>query len=77
MVKKIQTKISVNKHLKYPNLIHPNVVGDWERIKIGIGNVICASNTLTTNIVFGDFNIVNLDCTIGHDVVIGNYNVII
>lgn len=76
LVKKLVIKFSENKNLKYPTLIHPNVIGDWDRITIGEGNVICAGNIFTTDIQIGEFNVFNLDCTIGHDAVIGNYNVI-
>lgn len=76
IIKSIHSKLSSNLKIKYPNLIHPNVTGDWERIKMGVGNLICASNTFTTDIVIGDFNIFNLDCTIGHDCVFGNFNIL-
>jgi len=76
LVKKLVLRFMNNKNLKYPTLIHPNVVGDWERIKTGKGNIICAGNIFTTDISMGSFNIFNLDCTIGHDVIIGNYNII-
>jgi serine acetyltransferase len=35
--------------------------------------VICAGNILTTNIVLGQHVQLNLDCTVGHDVVMGDY----
>jgi len=74
-VKKVHEKLSMNTNIKFPNLVHPNVIGDWERIKTGQGNIICAGNIFTTDIEFGSFNIFNLDCTIGHDTMIGNFNV--
>ena len=52
------------------------MVGDWEQIKIGEGNIICAGNIFTTDIEIGSFNVFNLDCTVGHDTVIGSYNII-
>lgn len=76
LLKKLQGKFKVNKNLQYPNLIHPNVIGDWDNIDIGIGNLICASSTFTTDIQIGDFNVVNIDCTIGHDTIIGDFNII-
>lgn len=76
LLKKVQGKFKVNKNLQYPNLIHPNVIGDWSNINIGIGNLIFASSTFTTNIQLGNFNVVNIDCTIGHDTVIGDFNII-
>ena len=76
VVSKLVKLYSINPNIKYPTLIHPNVIGDWDRITIGEGNIICAGNIFTTDIHIGAFNVFNLDCTIGHDTVIGNYNVI-
>lgn len=76
LVKKLHSKFSQNKNIHFPNLIHPTVIGDWERIKLGCGNIICAGNIFTTDIEIGSFNIFNLSCTIGHDSKIGSYNVI-
>jgi sugar O-acyltransferase (sialic acid O-acetyltransferase NeuD family) len=53
-------------------LVHPRVEKSrW--ITIGTGVVICAGNILTTNIVVGDHVQINLDCTVGHDVALGEY----
>lgn len=76
LISTLYNKFKNNKNLHFPSLIHPNAVGDWERIKIGQGNIICASNTFTTDIKIGSFNVFNLDCTVGHDSIIGNFNVI-
>ena len=57
---------------KFSTVIHPRVERSrW--IDIGTGTVICAGNLLTTNITLGRHVQINLDCTIGHDVVIGDY----
>ena len=76
LIEKLSILFSKNENLYFPNIIHPNVIADWNRIKIGKGNIICASNTFTTDIEIGNFNIFNLDCTLGHDSLVGNYNVI-
>lgn len=56
----------------FETVIHPRVErSPW--IEIGVGTVICAGNILTTNIVLGQHVQINLDCTIGHDVVMGDY----
>jgi len=56
----------------FSTLIHPNVeMSQW--IEIGEGTVICAGNILTTNITLGKHVQINLDCTIGHDVVMEDY----
>ena len=63
-----------NSNLSWPNLIHPKaIIMDPANVKIGMGNVICAGTILTTNIEIGDFNFINLSCTIGHDTRLGNY----
>lgn len=58
--------------IDFPNLIDPSVLMS-DRISMGRGNIICAGNILTVNIILGDFNIINLDCTVGHDVVMKDY----
>lgn len=56
----------------FETVIHPRAeLSRW--IEIGIGTVICAGNILTTNIKLGEHVQINLDCTIGHDVVMGDY----
>lgn len=64
--KKVIEKISSNSNLSFPNLIDPSVHMS-SRIKLGLGNIICAENILTVNISIEDFCIINLDCTVGHD----------
>lgn len=56
----------------FPNLIHPSVACDRDRVSIGVGNIICAGTVLTTDIRLGSLNILNISCTFGHDVVIGD-----
>ncbi len=63
-------------HVKFPNLIHPSVIRDTERVSFGEGNIVCAGNIFTTDINVGSFNILNLSCTFGHDATIGDCNVI-
>jgi sugar O-acyltransferase (sialic acid O-acetyltransferase NeuD family) len=41
--------------------------------KIGKGAIICPGTILTVNIKIGDHCIINLNCTIGHDCVIGDF----
>jgi len=57
---------------RFETIIHPGVErSQW--IEVSIGTVICAGNILTTNITLGKHVQINLDCTIGHDVVMGSY----
>jgi sugar O-acyltransferase (sialic acid O-acetyltransferase NeuD family) len=56
----------------FDTLVHPRVeMSNW--VEMGIGAVICAGNILTTNIRLGVHVQINLDCTIGHDVVLDDY----
>ena len=57
--------------VKFPTLIHPNVIYDEESCKFEKGVIVCASNILTVNITLCEFSLVNLNCTIGHEAVIG------
>lgn len=58
--------------LQFLTLIHPRVErSKW--IEYGEGSLICAGNILTTNIVLGKQVQLNLDCTIGHDVILDDY----
>ena len=57
---------------KSDDLIHPDTqMSTW--IEKGVGTVICAGCSLTTNITIGNQVQINLDCTISHDVVMGDY----
>ncbi len=42
-------------------------------VSIGEGCIICAGNILTTDISIGKHVIINLDCTIGHDVILKEF----
>lgn len=54
------------------SVIHPNVAQSRHN-KIGQAAVICAGTILTTNIELGDHVQINLDCTVGHDVRLGDF----
>lgn len=56
------------------SLVHPRaILQDKKSIEIGKGSIISAGSILTCDISHGDFAIINLNCTIGHDVQIGNF----
>ena len=59
----------------FPNLIHPNFVGDKKSIQLGKGNIITAGCVFTVDIEIGSYNIFNLNTTIGHDSLIADFNV--
>lgn len=56
------------------SITHPQaILQDEASVKIGKGSIICAGSIFTCDISLGDFTIINLNCTIGHDVNMGNY----
>ena len=64
-----------DKDYDYDSVIHPGVIKSrW--VTFGRGTIICAGNIFTSQIRVGDHSIVNLSCTIGHDVDIGKYTTI-
>jgi len=66
-----------NPNIEFPNIIAPNVLFfDKESFKAGRGNIITFGCRLSCNTSLGDFNILNGCVSFGHDVNIGNYNVI-
>ncbi len=75
-----ETKASIinrlnNDHISFPTVIHSSVYrGNIEAIVIGIGSIITPRCSLTTNIQIGSHVLVNLNCTIGHDVLIGDFS---
>lgn len=52
---------------KKATLIHPNVVMDKRSNTVGKGCIICASSIITVNVNIGNYVIINLDSTVGHD----------
>jgi sugar O-acyltransferase (sialic acid O-acetyltransferase NeuD family) len=59
----------------FETIVHPGTEkSKW--IDIGIGTIICAGNILTTNIIIGQHVHINLDCSVGHDVVLGDFTTI-
>lgn len=67
-------KGKLSKEHNFPTLIHPTVIFlDPDQIKIGRGSLITAANVISTNVEIGDFVLVNLQCTIGHDCTIDEY----
>lgn len=62
--------------LQYINIIHPSAsFGDKQKSKIEEkrGNIITAGVRMTNNIQLGNFGIFNLNCTVGHDCIIGDF----
>lgn len=75
-VKTIREKLT-NPKLEFPNLIDPDFsIADKETFMIGEGNIIKSKCGVTTEVKIGNFNLLNGDVAIGHDVEIGDYNTI-
>jgi sugar O-acyltransferase (sialic acid O-acetyltransferase NeuD family) len=57
-----------------PPVIHPNVEYDHDYVEFAEGVVVCAGSILTVNVSVEPHAQINLDCTVGHDAVIGAYS---
>lgn len=73
--KKIMQRLE-NSNNTYPLLIHPSVIYS-DKVSFGEGSIVCAGSILTVNIEIGKHVIINLDCTIGHDAVLGDYTTVL
>ena len=69
---KIISKID-NEKIEFPTIIHPNASISYDYVTIGKGCIICEGTVITCNIEIGNFVILNLMCTVGHDTVIDDY----
>lgn len=63
---------SFNPEIEFATLIDPSVLMS-DRVEIGEGSIICAGTIITVDIKLGEHTIINLDCTVGHDVVFEDY----
>lgn len=70
--KVISGLIRENPDIRFATLIDPSVEMS-DLVEIGEGSIICAHTILTVNISIGCHVIINLDCTVGHDAVLGDY----
>lgn len=64
------------RELRFVNLLHPAATfgkGQREAIEQRAGVIVCAGVRFTNNIQVGDFSILNLNATIGHDVVLEEF----
>lgn len=57
---------------KFATLVHPDVSISATN-KIGEGSIICKGNIITVNVDIGKHVIVNIDSTVGHDVILENF----
>ena len=56
-----------------PTLVHPRALVQGDDVQVGRGGVIAPGCILTTNIVLGDYVVLNLNTTVGHDTTMGDY----
>ncbi len=65
-------KMAAEKGVRFCSIVHPNVVRTrW--LAIGSGTVITAGCILTNQIRIGNHVHINLDCTLGHDVIVEDF----
>jgi sugar O-acyltransferase (sialic acid O-acetyltransferase NeuD family) len=65
-----------NGRIHFPSLIHPRCETGDPGNKFGKGCILTAGVIMTTGVVLGDFVILNLLSTIGHDVRVGDFSII-
>lgn len=70
--KNIVERIKSISNVKFATLVDPSAIMS-NRVDIGEGSIICAGNIITVDIKIGNHVILNLDCTVGHDVVINDF----
>ncbi len=66
-------KSITNTNISFPSISHPSAILGSPKNVFQEGVIIGAGSILTTGIHLGSFTIVNLNCTIGHDVITGNF----
>lgn len=71
----IVTRLKMDATPNFPALIDPSVCYDTRpgAVNFQEGVIICGKTILTTDINIEAFAHINIDCTIGHDVYIGEY----
>ncbi|MFN4299659.1 MAG: acetyltransferase [Thermaurantimonas sp.] len=74
-VKRVLDERLTGRSIEFPSLVHPRaMLVDLNGITIGQGTAVCPGSILTTEIVIGLHVLINLNCTVGHDVQIGDYS---
>jgi sugar O-acyltransferase (sialic acid O-acetyltransferase NeuD family) len=71
----VEKYLAQGSRFEFPNLVHPQACLDYRRIEMGQGNIVTGGCQFTCDIQVGDFNLFNLNVTVGHDARIGYCNV--
>lgn len=72
---KVVQQINGFKNIRYATLIHARaVVQNLATVKIGIGSILGAGSVLTTAIELGNHVLINLNATVGHGTIIGDFS---
>lgn len=74
--KDVYNKIKNFNNVYFPNVISPTAILDKSIVQMGIGNIIAHGVVFAGESNIGNFNSINLGCTIGHDVILGSFNAI-
>lgn len=69
---RIVTKLT-NSKIEFPVLVHPSANVGHSSNKVMRGSIITAGVILTSGISVGEFSIINLTTTVGHDCSIGSF----
>ncbi len=73
--KRVIDSVAGNIHLSFPSLIDPAaIVG--ESCAVSEGSIICANTVVTTDVKIGAHVHINLNCTVGHNAVIGDFSTV-
>ena len=70
--KHVYNELKQNSNICFPTIIADDV-NYSESVDFGQGCIVCLSNVLTVNVKIGEFVIINLDCTVGHDAVLDDF----
>lgn len=66
-----------NPYIEFPNIVAPTVTFlDLNNVELGKGNIFCTGCMVSCKVTVGDFNLFNGHIPIGHDCIVGNYNVV-
>lgn len=75
IVRSLYSKVT-NLKISFPNLVAPNVFFfDKDDIAMGKGNILTFGCRISTGVHIGNFNIFNGCVSLGHDVSVGDFNV--